>query len=188
MIIKKKSFYYISNLLSCKKNIDHACIFYLYNKYLDVTYCNLILYFVSKYRVFILKWRNEKKLNSKNSCKFLISSYSVNQLIYYPHNGCQCSPIYSCAAPKHNGGQLQCSMLFLIPQIWVGLGSCWTTILYIPLFVGCKNSPCVYGTCHESELDCQFTCACYPGFTGKLCDQLSGKTLTFILEQGSFCF
>ncbi|XP_022321438.2 uncharacterized protein LOC111123420 isoform X1 [Crassostrea virginica] len=39
---------------------------------------------------------------------------------------------------------------------------------------GCKNSPCVYGTCRESELDCEFTCSCFPGFTGKLCDQLSG--------------
>lgn len=27
----------------------------------------------------------KKKLNSKNSCKFLISSYSVNQLIYITH-------------------------------------------------------------------------------------------------------
>lgn len=43
------------------------------------------------------------------------------------------------------------------------------------LFTGCKNNPCKYGDCRESELDCQFTCACYPGFTGELCDQLSGE-------------
>ncbi|XP_052706401.1 uncharacterized protein LOC128181881 [Crassostrea angulata] len=41
---------------------------------------------------------------------------------------------------------------------------------------GCKNNPCKYGDCRESELDCQFTCACYPGFTGELCDQLSDDT------------
>ncbi|XP_048747647.2 uncharacterized protein LOC125659895 [Ostrea edulis] len=53
---------------------------------------------------------------------------------------------------------------------------------------GCKDNPCVYGTCHESKMDCKFTCSCFSGFEGELCNKMTDDATFECTFEKKKCF
>ncbi|XP_061182910.1 MAM and LDL-receptor class A domain-containing protein 1-like [Saccostrea echinata] len=52
---------------------------------------------------------------------------------------------------------------------------------------GCRSTPCKQGTC--TDVGDSFTCSCYPGFSGQLCDTLTASgSVSCGFESGETCF